>query len=310
MVSELISKYIWLVQTVLKAGSGGLTFEDIASRWEDRWDSDYPRRTFINHRQAVADIFGIEIECNRSTNRYSIRYSDALEGNSGAAWLINTFTVSNLLSLSRERLSGRVSVENIPSGQTWLTPLMEAMTEGVEVSFRYQKYTSDSGDILHVRPYAVKEAERRWYLVGWCLERDAMRVYGLDRIRELTLTGSHFRMDPSFDIDVLLADSFGIYLPEDGQKALSIVFRATQREARYLRDLPIHPSQVELPEEPDHPTHPAVFRIRVIPNEALLLELTRRGDRIDIVSPAGIREKVMQEHRKALQLETNNNTGI
>ena len=31
------------------------------------------------------------------------------------AWLINTFTVNNMLSLGKERLSGRVAVENIQS---------------------------------------------------------------------------------------------------------------------------------------------------------------------------------------------------
>lgn len=308
MVSELIGKYIWLVQTLLKAGPRGLSFEEVARKWEDRWDAAYPRRSFLNHRQAVAEIFGIEIECDRSTNRYLIRYDDALDRDGGAAWLINTFTVSNLLSLSRERLSGRVSVEDIPSGQTWLTPLMDAMTDNCEVCFRYQKYTAEEGEILHVRPYAVKEAEKRWYLVGWCREREALRVYGLDRISELVPTQEHFRMDPSFDVDALFAECFGIYLPDEGQRAVNVVFRATPREARYLRDLPIHPSQEELPGGSD--THPFTFRIHVFPNEALLLELTRRGGRIEILAPEAVRDRVLDEHRRALQNENIKKPGI
>ena len=72
MVTELLQKYIWLVQTFIRAGQNGLTLSEIESRWEDRFDSPYSRRTFNNHREAVEEVFGITIECNRSTNCYFI----------------------------------------------------------------------------------------------------------------------------------------------------------------------------------------------------------------------------------------------
>ena len=136
MVTELLKKYIWLVQTFIRAGEKGLSLEEIADRWESRFDSAYSRRTFNNHREAVEDVFGIRIGCNRSTNRYFIEYSeDVADENAESAWLINTFTVNNMLNLGKERLSGRVSVEDIPSGHRHLTTVLEAMTEGLEISF-------------------------------------------------------------------------------------------------------------------------------------------------------------------------------
>ena len=214
MVSELLQKYILLVNTFVRAGDRGLSLDEICSRWEDRFDSDYPRRTFNNHRQNVEDVFGIKIAYNRSTNRYFIEYSDDVaDDNEEAAWLINTFTVNNMLSLGKERLSGRIAVEDIPSGHRHLTSVMDAMTEGLELRIEYQKYTSSGSDIYTVRPYAVKEASRRWYLIGYCLERKGLRVYGLDRVKRLDETGNTFRMDRKFSIDELFATSFGIYLP-------------------------------------------------------------------------------------------------
>ena len=84
MVSELIDKYIWLVQTFIDAGPGGLSLPEIAARWTARYGgADYPRRSFNNHREAVAEVFGIEIACNRSTNRgggrRSLRHRDRLQ---------------------------------------------------------------------------------------------------------------------------------------------------------------------------------------------------------------------------------------
>ena len=72
MVTELLKKYIWLVQTFIRAGEYGLSLDEISDRWEARFDSAYSRRTFNNHREAVEEVFGIRIGCNRSTNRYYI----------------------------------------------------------------------------------------------------------------------------------------------------------------------------------------------------------------------------------------------
>ena len=242
MVTELLQKYIWLVQTFIRAGQNGLSLNEIEERWEDRFDTPYSRRTFNNHREAVEEVFGIRIECNRSTNRYFVGYSDDLaDENAETAWLINTFTVNNILSLGKERLSGRVSVEDIPSGHTHLTGIMEAMTEGREITVGYMKYSSSAAEVLHLRPYAVKEYAKRWYLIAYCIERQGLRVYGLDRITKMESSDKKFRMPKNFDVDELFSTSFGIYLPEG--KARTITFRTSESEARFLRDLPLHRSQ-------------------------------------------------------------------
>ena len=59
MVSELIGKYIWLIQIINASGGRGLSLRDITSRYERRYDQPYSRRTFNNHRQAILEVFGI-----------------------------------------------------------------------------------------------------------------------------------------------------------------------------------------------------------------------------------------------------------
>ena len=118
MVSELIDKYLWLTRLLVDAGHKGLTLSEISSSWEQRYGSEYPRRTFNNHREAIAEIFGIEIQCRRADNCYFIAEGeDTLSSDKTRSWLVDTFTVNKLLELGKQRLSGRVSVENIPSGQ-------------------------------------------------------------------------------------------------------------------------------------------------------------------------------------------------
>ena len=290
MVTELLQKYIWLVQTFIRAGEKGLSLEEISAKWEDRFDSAYSRRTFNNHREAVEDVFGIRIDCNRSTNRYFVEYSeDVSDEDAERAWLINTFTVNNMLSLGKERLSGRVSVEDIPSGHNHLTSVMEAMTEGHVIRISYLKYTSSKADIYTLRPYAVKEFAKRWYIIGYCLERKALRVYGLDRVHSLDILEERFEMEKGFDVDELFATSFGIYLPEEAAK--TITFRTSATEAKYLRDLPIHSSQVEVSSD----GRTVTFSIFVCPNRNLIMEFCKYGDRLEVLSPESIRNQVASQ---------------
>lgn len=302
MVTELLQKYLWMVQTFVRAGERGLSLEEICDKWEYRFDSPYSRRTFNNHRAAIEEVFGVNIECNRSTNRYFIgNAADVADENAETAWLINTFTVNNMLAMGKERLSGRVSVEDVPSGHTFLTSVMDAMTTNNVITITYRKYTSASEEEFTLRPYAVKEVAKRWYIVAYCVERKAMRVYGLDRVTGLSITDRKFRMPDSFDVDELFATSYGIYLPEGPGR--TITFRTTRKEARFLRDLPIHRSQRELPVKPGTPDDGHVtFEIFVCPNTDLIMEFCRRGDRIEVLSPADVRESVASELRKAAGL--------
>ena len=295
MVTELLEKYIWLVQTFIRAGEHGLSLEEITDKWEMRFDSDYPRRTFNNHRDAVEEVFGIAIGCNRSTNRYFIKAGEDISDESTEnAWLINSFTVNNMLRLSKEKLQGRVSVEDIPSGHMHLTEVMEAMTENLEVVMEYHKYTSDESETLTIWPYAVKEFAKRWYIIAYCKEREGLRVYGLDRVKNMKVTGKKFRMKNGFDVDELFATSFGIYLP--GGKGQIITFRCSEREAKFLRDLPLHSSQEEVRKDGDS----VIFSIFVCPDKNLIMEVCKHGSRIEILSPAEVRNAVKEELAKAL----------
>jgi hypothetical protein len=304
MVTELLQKYIWLVQTFIRAGEYGLSLDEISDRWERRFDSPYSRRTFNNHREAVEEVFGIRIGCNRSTNRYFIEYTDDVsDENAEMAWLINTFTVNNMLSLGKERLSGRVAVENIPSGHLHLTSVFEAMTENRELIIEYRKYSSTTAERLTIRPYAVKENAKRWYIIAFCIERQGLRVYGLDRVTSLEITDTTFAMEKDFDIDALFATSFGIYLPDGhGQK---ITFRTSHQEASYLRDLPIHETQAEESSDEGGVT----FSIFVSPANSkgelykdIIMEFCKYGSRLEVLSPEIVRNGVRDELAKTLSL--------
>ncbi len=295
MVTELLQKYIWLTQTVIRAGRNGLTFKEITRKWENRYNEDYARRTFNNHREAILEVFGIDIHCDRRTNTY---YVDADENGKilggDAAGMIDTFTVNQLLTQSKNKLKGRVSVEEIPSGHIYLTGIMEAMMENATIWLSYRKYSSSEPSSYLLEPYAIKEFEKRWYIIGRCLQkdeekRDDLRVFGLDRIQGLEETGKNFKMKSNFDVEEIFATSFGIYLPRE--KAKTIRFRSSKTEAHYINDLPLHRSQRIVAKDEQNVT----FEIFAVPDRTMLMTFLKYGSGIEVLSPADVVESLRAE---------------
>ena len=65
MAKNLINKYVWLVETIYKAGR--ITYEEINEKWLDQ-DMDtkpIPIRTFHKWKNAAEEMFNLVIECER-----------------------------------------------------------------------------------------------------------------------------------------------------------------------------------------------------------------------------------------------------
>ena len=118
MTKDLFDKYIWLVDTIHRAGR--ITLREINEKWaiSPLYDgADIPRRTFNNWKDAIQQAFDINIECKRTGGyHYYIENPEDLENSTTRSWLLNTFTVKNIISESRG-IRDRILLENVPSGQ-------------------------------------------------------------------------------------------------------------------------------------------------------------------------------------------------
>lgn len=66
------------------------------------------------------------------------------------------------------------------------------------VRFAYRAHDG-SASHRHIEPYAVLHTDGRWYLIGHCLSRKALRTFRLDRVSDLTITGTTFPRPADFD---------------------------------------------------------------------------------------------------------------
>ena len=90
MSSSLFHRYIWLADTIYRAGR--ITFAEINRRWllnSLSEDKPIPLRIFHKHREAVEKFFDIRIACYKPTNEYYIENIAELVENNLSQWLLN-----------------------------------------------------------------------------------------------------------------------------------------------------------------------------------------------------------------------------
>ena len=112
----IFREYIWLVNTIHRFGR--ISLEDINREWLRTDMSEgihMARSTFNRHKNAIEDIFGVIIECDRTDGyKYYIGNSEVLEEDTIQNWMLSTLSVNNLLAESRS-VHDRILLESIPS---------------------------------------------------------------------------------------------------------------------------------------------------------------------------------------------------
>jgi predicted DNA-binding transcriptional regulator YafY len=80
----------------------------------------------------------------------------------------------------------------------YLIRAASAIRTGRRVRFDYQSHEG-AGSRRQIEPYAVMHTDGRWYLIGYCLTRKALRTFRLDRVSNLELGVGSFRRPKDFD---------------------------------------------------------------------------------------------------------------
>ena len=115
---------------------------------------------------------------------------------------------------------------------------MHAIQNNLIVTFQLNSFWGDPSQRSCV-PKAIKEAQNRWYLIAYDLERNDFRNYGLDRISNFEITSSK-KNTQNINVDEYYKNAFGIETQGEPHKVI-LLFSNDQKQ--YLKSLPLHHSQ-------------------------------------------------------------------
>ncbi|MDE6200024.1 MAG: WYL domain-containing protein [Muribaculaceae bacterium] len=292
MARNLLSRYIWLVDTIRRYGS--ITRRQLDEAWKRSIYSDgnpLPRRTFYNYRTAIEELFNITISFNPSDNSYSL--GDDPSAGGVTDWLLNSAAMTNLLSDSRD-VADKIFLEEVPSAREYLPPMVNALKEGRTVVMDYQPYTRQTptrGIVLH--PYFLKIFRQRWYVTGLNVADNKVKTYALDRIVSMRLTDEIYAIPDYFDAPAYFRDSFGIIFNHGEVK--EVLLRVDARQAKYFRALPLHHTQQETVSDGY-----SLFSYRIRISDDFVQEILSHGPSVTVVRPAELRAIVTTSLRASL----------
>lgn len=296
MAKQQFNKLIWLVDTIYR--SGHITFAEINRRWRagDRMRTDIPLRTYHNHRQAIEEMFDINIECDKHTNTYYIADAEGMLGDKLKMWLLNSFSLNNILQENID-MKNRIVFEEAPLGLQYMDIVIDAMRTGHVLSMKYQAYNWEYPKEVCLEPYFLKLFRHRWYLIGINRAYGAFRSYSLDRIKSVCTGDDSFRFPRKFTPQHYFQDCFGIIRDETLQPQRTVL-RATARQAPYLRNLPLHSSQKEIKVTKDY----VDFELYISHTYDFIQELLSKGATIEVLEPQSLRNVMRAEIGKMQKL--------
>ncbi len=311
MAANLFGRYVWLMDILRRYKR--LTFQEINELWQESglgYGEELPLKTFHNHKKAIKDIFDVYIECDRKDGyRYYIDEPERIEGNNLRSWLISSYATLNQIQADN-KLEDRIIFEEIPSGQTWLTCIADAMRRNHVLSITHQGFGKPEPSTFDIEPYFLKVVKRRWYVVArspYYSERnkeqgvkpsDVYLVYALDRISDIQDTGRTFKMKKNFDVHSYFEGCCGIITSNESSQ--KIVLRAYNGFADYLRTLPLHESQREIGSDDES----TLFEYHLKPTFDFYQLVLAQGDQVEVLEPESVRDEMRNFAKNMLDYYT------
>lgn len=191
-----------------------------------------------------------------------------------------------------------VEFEVLPNytGWSFIDRIFTAIKECRVIEFDYFYFDVENTRRIRLHPYLLKESQQRWYIVGWSVERKALRLYGLERIRSLESTEEKFPISErkNFNASEYFKHTYGIFtLPDQAPSRVEV--QLDRRELLYARSKPWHASQEEL-DDNEHGGRMA-WTIHVTPD--FKMELLSLGDKVEVLKPQWLRDEIAETLRSA-----------
>ena len=257
--------------------------------WKDSEDNveggELLQRTLQRDIHVIREVYNIEIKCNRSTNEYEITEDNDLYTQN----LLEAFDVFRALQ-NYGNLSEVIQFEKrLPAGTEYLSPLLRAIKEKRQVALHYYKFWDKNKQLVvrTIEPYLLKEAQRRWYVLAWDVEKEALRVFGLDRIKHLDdERGVKFQHPVPEGVEHFFDDSFGAWVDNERTQAEEVVLAFKKlptdspfvpNPAEYLKAMPLHPSQELMGETEDE----IVLKLHLKITPDFVKEIQSYGSRVE-----------------------------
>ena len=285
---DLFLEFAWIIKTL--QNSKGLTLKELNEKWVQEEELsgglEFNYSTLHRHFEALAECAGVIISFDQERQVYYMENKKPKKSAELLQFLFQILTVHKALK-AFVGLENRVDLQRFSMGEHVINDVAKAIRQNRVIEMTYRPHYTDEIHPHTVLPYGLKMYDCRTYLIG--KTKDKIVPFELDRIVEMRVTSRTFEMPADFNIHDYYYHFFGVFRDE-AIPPEEVVIRTYENEHKYLDELPIHHTQRKIRSR-SREYHQ--YKIFVSPTNDFIAKIISRQDRIQVMSPEWLVEKVL-----------------
>ncbi|MCF6365061.1 MAG: WYL domain-containing protein [Bacteroidales bacterium] len=293
MKSKYFLRYQFIIEKLQRVKA---IYEEIEQFLTDKFEMlgyefNYSLRTFQRDKNDIENIFGIEIKYDRSEKVYFINENEMSES---AKILSDAFTLSASLQLY-DNFSEFISLEKNNFGKRGMFyDIAEAVKNQNLIKLWYQKFYEKEHTEYRLEPLALKEFEKRWYLIARKMPAAELRTFSFDRIIHYEILKSKFK-ERNFNLTEYFKNFYGI-ITDETTPFEEVILSFDAFQGNYIKSLPLHGSQEIIKNTEDE----LVIKLKLHITFDFKQKLLSFGSSMKVLKPDFLRDKIKNEFLKAI----------
>ena len=179
-------------------------------------------------------------------------------------------------------------------GHHFFSEVGAAVFKRHRIEIQYYARAKNEITVREISPQRLVHYRDNWYLDAWCHMRNDLRGFSLDGIRSVSSINKKAIDLSAKSLEQFLATSYGIFAGESKHTAK---LKFTPERARWVASELWHPDQKGSFDE----SGAYILEFPYSDDRELLLDITKHGAAVEVLSPKALREKVRKEHEAAFR---------
>jgi predicted DNA-binding transcriptional regulator YafY len=177
-------------------------------------------------------------------------------------------------------------------GKNYISDLYEAILSKQVLNIQYKSFKVDEPIEIVFHPYYLKQYNNRWFVFGRNQIYNSIQNLSLDRIITIEEAQIEYIENDLVDFEEYFEDIIGVSI--ENESVQTIVLKVEKSLLPYIQTKPLHESQFIKPFD----EHFGLVVIKVIPNYELESLILSFGERVEVLEPEGVREKIVGRIKK------------
>ncbi|MFD1954836.1 helix-turn-helix transcriptional regulator [Paenibacillus thailandensis] len=176
----------------------------------------------------------------------------------------------------------------------FLEPIIKAILEQKTIHTVYHTQYRDETTERNIDPYYLVPRDQRFYLIGYCHLKEAIRTFRISRFQHVEVTNRSYEKG-DFNIKQYLKNTWSI---ERGDKNVTFKVRFSPEVARYIKEeeLFVHPRMKDLKDGS------LLFEVTVNNEKEFMKWVLQYGPNAEILEPKSVREGLRAQLKEWAEL--------